>query len=170
MVKKRSLLRRAEWKAATKTGGAVVALTVAVSASGAVVSPEPASAHHPYTTQGSTALFHTLGPVKGVPLYRGYLRQTITGDLLNVKTLRYDLAAPKLCGWWVDWDIYSFIDGRHIYHNQGARQGCFYGGRVGVRPVALGLSPGDQVCATLWQQSAGTISRVVRTCHFLTAP
>jgi hypothetical protein len=134
------------------------------------------------TTQKDCRFWEHVFDIKQVSLYKGRLCLQLRthpnwpnpwwtpGVNVRYNGLGYQWHTKELNRWWVDLEIYSFIDGRKIFHSQGVQQPYRQWHYTGMRRVDVFLSIGDTVCATLYrlpnQTGAGVPpAQVIRSCH-----
>ncbi len=168
------------FRGAVKRAGAAGAVAVAL------VGAVPQSAHAHFRVPDSCAMFDVFGYTDvnvnakfigfgaRVPRgYRGLFCLDVLGPVQNITQIEYKLKTGptdmRPC-YRVNFDAYSFIDGRHIWHNEGQyvckQTGIWpHTGRYNVGP--LHLSHGDVICASMMETAPGSIRQTARTCHRL---
>jgi hypothetical protein len=106
-----------------------------------------------------------------VPISKVYMCETVNHAVWTLNSVHYNWwSAGQLCDWWVDFDYFSTGASDSYFHNQGQEQqsGCklsSHGTRQNPPDLPSGGLQNGQVCATLFNRSAGTVYKLVRTCQ-----
>lgn len=132
-----------------------VAIIAAITLTFTTLAAAPAEA----TAHGCKS-WGAMGPIKGVPIYRGNMCFKIFGSGLRLSSMKYNWTTyGPTCNWWFDVDAYD-SGGARYYHQQGQLQENCKVSAGGNRRIDVTGKTG-RVCGTLYSNAI----RLTSVCH-----